>query len=255
VLENHDYSDVVGNNDMPYLNGLIDRYGLATSYFGVARPSQPNYLAMFSGSTQGVGDNGNHDIDAPTIADGIEASGRTWREFAENVPPDCFKGASATGGRDGSGEYRRKHAPAISFVSINGDPARCAFIQDMTAFRPGAADYSLIIPNMCDDAHDCALGKADAWLSDHVPPILDSEPFRTGGVLFVTFDEDDGTDPGGAQVATVVVSPLVASGARSSVVYDHYSLLRTIQDAWGLGCLAKSCDAVPMADLFTAASP
>jgi hypothetical protein len=246
---------VVDDKDMPYLNGLIDRFGLAEAYDGVARPSQPNYLALFSGSTQGVHNNDDHDIDAPTVADAIEASGRTWREFAENVPPDCFKGSSAKGGRDGSGEYRRKHAPAISFTSISGDPARCAFIQDMTAFRPDAADYSLIIPNMCHDAHDCPLREADAWLADHVPQILDSDGFKRGGALFITFDEDGGNEAGGGHVATVVVSPLVAAGTRSSTRYDHYSLLRTIQDAWGLDCLAKSCDAAPMADLFSAATP
>ena len=251
VLENTDYSRVVGAKDMPYLNGLTDRYGLAESYFGVARPSQPNYLALFSGSIHGVDDNNAHDIDAPTVADQIEASGRTWREYAENVPPGCFTGDSAKGGRDGSGEYRRKHAPAISFTSISGDPARCAFIEDFSAFRPGNADYSLIIPNMCHDAHDCSLRQADDWLADQVPPIVESEGFRTGGVLFVTVDEDAGDDPSGGHVATVVASPLVAAGTRSPVRYDHYSLLRTIQDAWGLDCLAESCQAAPMADMFT----
>jgi hypothetical protein len=250
VLENTDYARVVGGKDMPYLNGLIDRYGLAESYFGVARPSQPNYLALFSGSTQGVRDNDAHDIHAPTVADQIEASGRTWREYAENVPSGCFTGDGAKDGRDGSGAYRRKHAPAISFTSISGDPERCAFIQDFTAFSPGDADYALIIPNMCHDAHDCPLRQADAWLADHVPPILESEGFRSGGMLVVTFDEDAGDDPSGGHVATVVASPLVAAGTRSSVRYDHYSLLRTIQASWGLDCLAESCKAAPMADLF-----
>ena len=251
VLENRDYSRVVGADDLPYMTGLIERYGLAESYFGVARPSQPNYLAMFSGSTHGVADNDNHDIDAPTIADQIEASGRTWRQYAENVPPDCFKGSRAEGGRDGPGEYVRKHAPAISFTSISTDPARCAFIEDFSAFRPGDADFALIIPNQCHDAHDCRLRVADDWLAEHVPTIIESEAFRSDGVLFLTFDEDAGDDPSGGHIATIVVSPLVAAGTRSSVRYDHYSLLRTIEDAWGFDCLAKACDAIPMADFFT----
>jgi hypothetical protein len=252
VLENRDYARVVGADDLPYLTGLIERYGLAERYFGVARPSQPNYFAMFSGSTHGVTDNARHDIDAPTVADQIEASGRTWRQYAENVPPGCFKGGSAQGGRDGPGEYVRKHAPAISFRSISSDPARCAFIEDFAGFRPGEVDFALIVPNQCHDAHDCGLPEADAWLSQHVPPIIESEAFRTGGVLFITFDEDAGDHPSGGHVATIVVSPLVAAGTRSSVRYDHYSLLRTIEDAWGLDCLAKACDAEPMADFFAA---
>ena len=252
VLENRDYTRVVGADDLPYINGLIDRYGLAESYFGVGRPSQPNYLAFFSGSTHGVTDNANHDIDAPTVVDQIEASGRTWREYAENVPSGCFKGGRALDGRDGPGEYRRKHAPAISFTSISSDPARCAFIEDFTAFRPGDADFALIIPNECHNAHDCPLRQADAWLAEFVPAIIESDAFRSGGALFITFDEDAGDDPGGGHVATIVVSPLVAAGTRSSIRYDHYSLLRTIEDAWGLDCLAKACDAEPMADFFTA---
>jgi phosphatidylinositol-3-phosphatase len=252
VLENTDYERVVGARHMPYLDGLIDRHGLAESYFGVARPSQPNYLALFSGSTQGIHDNDAHDVDAANVADQIEASGRTWREYAENVPTGCFKGDTAEGGRDGPGVYRRKHAPAISFTSISGDATRCAYIEDMSAFRPGRADYSLIIPNQCHDAHDCPLRDADAWLAERVPSILESEAFKTHGVLFVTFDEDGGDAPGGGHVATIVASPLVARGTRSSVRYDHFSLLRTIQDAWGLDCLADSCSASPMADLFAA---
>ena len=251
VLENTDAGRVTDGHDDPYLLGLIDRFGQAAAYNGVARPSQPNYFALFSGSTQAVHDNDDHDLTAPTIADQIEASGRTWREYAENVPAGCFQGTSANGGRDGSGEYRRKHAPAISFTSISGDPRRCAFIEDLTAFHPGDTDYAFIVPNQCHAAHDCPLADADTWLSGFVPPILDSTAYRDGGALFITFDEDAGDDPSGGHVATIVASPHVAPGTRSMTPYDHYSLLRTVEDAWGLECLAKACDARPMTDLFT----
>jgi len=252
VLENKDYERVVGADDLPYLTRLIDRYGLAEASYGVARPSQPNYFALFSGSTHDVTDNDRHDLDAPTIADGIEASGRTWGEYAENRPPGCFTGGSATGGRDGSGEYRRKHAPAISFTSIRSDGRRCGFLQDLTAFRPGDVDYALIIPNQCHSAHDCPLREADAWLSGFVPTILDSDAFRTGGVLFVTFDEAGPGDPNGGHIATIVVSLDVPAGFRSTERHDHYTLLRTIQAAWGLDCLAESCSAGTMDEFFAA---
>ena len=250
VLENTDYSAVVGG-DLPYFHRLIDSYGLADAYRGVARPSQPNYLALFSGSTQGVDDNDNHDLAAQSVADQIEGSGRTWAEYAENVPSGCFAGASASGGRDGPGEYRRKHAPAISFDAIRTDPKRCASIKDLTAFRPGDTDYALIVPNLCHDAHDCPLAEADRWLSGFAPVILESDPFKTGGALFVTFDEDHADhDPHGGQVATIVASPSTPAGFRSSTPHDHYSLLRTVQTAWGLDCLALSCAADTMAEFF-----
>ena len=235
---------------MPYLNDLIDRYGLAERASGVSRPSQPNYLALFSGSTYDVHDDGNHDIDAPTVVDQIEAAGRTWKEYAENRPPDCFTGSSASGGRDGPGDYRRKHAPAISFDAIRNDPARCANLVDLTAFRPGDVAYSLIIPNECHDAHDCGLDEADQWLASFVPSIVDSQAFASGGLLIVTFDEDNGNDPGGGHVATVVISPHVATGFRSDQPHDHYSVLRTIEDAWGLDCLANACSATPLREFF-----
>lgn len=251
VLENQDYDRVVGADDMPYTNGLIERFGLAEQAFGVARPSQPNYFAMFSGSTHGVTDNRSHDIDAPTIADQIEASGRTWREYAENRPDGCFTGSSASGGRDGEGVYERKHAPAITFTSIRTDPRRCAYLQDFTAFRPGDADFALIVPNQCHNAHDCPLDRADAWLAEFVPTILESDGFRDGGLLVVTFDEDAGDDPSGGHIATIVASPHVPAGSRSTERHDHYTLLRTIQDAWGLDCLAESCSAGTMDEFFS----
>jgi acid phosphatase len=252
VLENKDYDRVVNTDDLPYIKGLVDRFGLATQSYGVARPSQPNYLALFSGSTHGVDDNDNHDIDAPTIADQIEASGRTWREYAENRPPDCFAGSSASGGRDGPGTYERKHAPAISFDSIRTDTVRCANLVDLSAFRPADVDYSLIVPNQCHSAHDCRMRDADTWLSGFLPKIIESDAFAAGGLLVLTFDEDDaGDDPNGGRIATIVASPDVPAGFRSDERHDHYSLLRTIQDAWGLDCLALSCAATPMDEFFT----
>jgi phosphatidylinositol-3-phosphatase len=253
VLENQDFGRVVDGKDMPFLDQLIDGSGLATRYTAVARPSQPNYFAMLSGSTQGVHDNDDHDIDAPTLYDQIEASGRTWREYAENRPSNCFDGALADGGRDGPGVYRRKHAPAISFDGIRGDRTRCANLLDFTSFEPGDADFSLIIPNQCHAAHDCKVPAADAWLAGFVPRILDSAEFKAGGLLVITFDEDAGNDPSGGHIATVLASPDVLSGYRSTVPYDHYSLLRTIEEAWSLDCLGEACAARAMTDFFDGA--
>lgn len=250
VMENHGLERVLGSDRVQYIDSLIARYGLAEQYHAVARPSQPNYLALFSGSTHGVTDNDAHDITAPTIADQLEASGRTWRAYAENVPPGCFTGATATDGRDGPGEYARKHAPAISFTSISGDPRRCANITDFSAFDPAASDFAFITPNLCHDAHDCSLGDADDWLATFLPRILDSPAYQDGGVVFLTFDESEGNVPAGGQVATIVISPDVARGLHSTVPHDHYSLLRTIQDAWDLGCLANSCAANTLSEFF-----
>ena len=250
VLENKAYGQIVGNADAPYLNELIARYGLAESYQAVAHPSQPNYLALVSGSTLGVGNNDPHDVTAPTVFDQLEQAGRSWRVYAENLPPGCFPGATADGGRDGPGTYVRKHNPAISFTGIGSSPARCSNIQDLTAFDPAAADLEFIIPNLCHDMHDCSVIDGDAWLRTFVPRILGSPAFQSGGALFITFDEGSESADASNHIATIVVGPTVPSGFRSATPHTHYSLLRTIQDSWGLACLAASCAANTLGEFF-----
>ena len=250
VMENQEYGSIVGSSATPYLNRLIQDYGLASRYDAVAHPSEPNYLALFSGSTQGVTDDGVHHLAARNLADQLEDHGRTWRVFAQNVPLDCFPGTVASGGADGAGTYARKHEPAISFTDIAADPARCRDITNFSHFDPAAADFELIVPNMCNDMHDCSVATGDAFLKSFVPRITGSPAFA-GSVLFVTWDEGTSGAGGGGHVATIVVSPLVNPGTVSAASDTHYSLLRTIEDAWHLGCLAYSCAAHDLRELFT----
>lgn len=250
VLENHGLASVLGDPGAPYLNSLIGRYGLAANYVAVARPSQPNYIALFGGSTKGIADNDNHDLSGPNLADQLEGAGHSWRVFAQNVPSGCFTGVEASGGPDGPGVYARKHEPAISFTDISSNPSRCANITDFSHFDPGAADFELIIPNRCNDMHDCTVDVGDKFLASFVPRILESPEFRDGGALFITFDE--GTDGGSQQVATIVAGMGVPAGMRSTVAHTHYSLLRTIEDTFGLGCLDESCDANNLSEFFVA---
>jgi hypothetical protein len=251
VLENHDLAAVIGNPAAPYLNSLAAGYGLATNYSAVAVPSQPNYIALFGGSTKGVADNANHDLAGPNLADELEAKGHSWRVFAQNVPTGCFTGAEASGGPDGTGTYARKHEPAISFTDISTNPARCANITDFSHFDPAAADFELIVPNLCKDMHDCAVDVGDHFMAGFVPRILDSPAFKQGSALFITFDEGT-TSRGDQHVATLVIGPGVPPGMQSSVAHTHYSLLRSIEDTWGLGCIDESCDANNLAEFFPA---
>jgi hypothetical protein len=250
VMENEGYSSIVGSPSAPYINGLIARYALASAYDAVAHPSQPDYLALFSGSTQGVTDDGVHQLRAANLADQLETHGRTWQVFAENVPLGCFTGAVSHDGADGSGTYARKHEPAISFTSIASTPGRCARITDFSHFHPAASDFELIIPNMCNDMHDCSVATGDAFLAKFVPRITSSDAFADS-VLFIVWDEGTGGSGGGGRVPLVIVSPLVTRGAVSAVPHTHYSLLHTIEAAWGLGCLANACGANVLSELFS----
>ena len=131
------------------------------------------------------------------------------------------------------------------------NPSRCANILPFTGFDPGAADFSLIIPNLCHAMHDCGITEGDAWLRSFVPQILDSAAWRDGGVLFVTFDEGLDTSTPPNLVATIVSSPSVRPGMTSAVPHTHYSLLRTIQDGFGLPCLEESCSANTLGEFFS----
>jgi phosphatidylinositol-3-phosphatase len=249
VLENHDLASVIGSASAPYLNSLVAKYGLATEYLAVARPSQPNYIALFSGSTQQIADNDVHDIQGPNLADQLDAHGRTWRVFAENDPGGCFVGPTASGGPDGDGSYVRKHEPAISFTDISSNASRCGNIRDFSAFDPAAADFELIIPNLCHNMHDCSVAVGDQFMAGFVPRILNSPAFGANSALFVTFDEGD-SQSGDQHVATMVAGAGVPPGMRSSVAHTHYSLLRSIEDSWGLGCLDETCDANNLGEFF-----
>ena len=250
VMENRSYSQVIDDGDAPFINALAARYGLATDYHGVARPSQPNYLALISGSTQGVSDDGVHDLDAKTLLDQLEADGHSWHVYAENVPAGCYRGATARNGPDGDGTYTRKHEPAISFLSISGSPSRCGHITNLASFAPTAADFNLIIPNLCHDMHDCSTRAGDNWLAQFVPPLLASDAFRQGGLLVLTFDEASSRDDS-QHTVMLFAGPGVAPGVRATNRVDHYALLRTIQSIFDLDCLAQSCNALAIPEMLS----
>ena len=251
VMENEEATSIIGNSAAPYINSLAASYGLATNYTAVAHPSEPNYLALWSGSTQGVTDDGVHNFGTGlTLADQIEAAGRAWHVAAQNVPLPCYTGASASGGPDGPGSYARKHEPAISWTSVAGNPARCAGITDFSHFDPDLGAYWFIAPNLCNDMHDCSIATGDAFLASFLPRILGSAAYADGGLVVLTWDEGSSGSGGGGRVATIVISPLGKPGYASATAHTHYSLVRTIEDAWGMPCLANACSANTLAEFF-----
>ncbi len=260
VMENKSFGAIVGNANAPYLNQLIKQGGLATNYTAVTHPSEPNYLALWSGSTQGVRDDRVHRIDGESLADQVESNGKTWEVFAQNLPVTdkagnaiCFTGASASGGPDGNGTYARKHEPAISFVNVSNDKTRCtSHITDFSHFNPTAATVELIVPNMCNDMHDCSVSTGDSWLKSWLPShLLDTQAWKSSNsVLFITWDEGNGNSGGGGKVPTIVISKRTPAGFTSNTSHDHYSLLRTIESSLGLPCLNQTCSANTLGEFF-----
>jgi phosphatidylinositol-3-phosphatase len=250
LMENKEAAAIIGNSEAPYINGLANQYGLASNYTAAGHPSEPNYLALWSGSTQGVNDDGVYSFaTGTTLADQIESSGRTWHVAAQNVPLGCYTGATASNGADGTGTYARKHEPAISWTSVSRNPTRCANITDFSHFDPAVGNFWFIVPNLCNDMHDCSVATGDAFLKGLMPKILTSSAFANS-VVFLTWDEGSTTTGGGGKVATIVISPLGKPAFVSATSHSHFSLLHTIEDAWGMPCLANACSANDLREFF-----
>jgi len=257
VMENHEYGAVIGRPDSAFVNGLAATYGLATNYYAASHPSLPNYLALTAGSTFGIAsDCTTCYVSASNIADQVESSGRSWKAYMEDMPTPCYMGASA-------GNYVMKHNPFMYYTDIRNNPARCAahvvpFTQFGVDMSTGQVpNFVWITPNMCNDTHDCPVSTGDGWLGNIVPRITGSSAFRNGGVLFLTWDEGSSNasccgDAWGGHVATLVISPKSIPAARSSIAENHYSLLRTIEDGFGLGHLGAAgwSSSVPMREYF-----
>ena len=247
ILENKSYGSIVGAGNAPYLNSLIARYGLATNLDAETHPSEPNYIALTSGGLQGSDSDGTYNLNAPNLFDQIDASGRTWHVYAQGYPGGCYKSFQASAVADGTGavgDYVRKHNPAISYTSISGNSARCAQITHLTGFDPAAADFEMIIPNEITDMHSSSTRAGDDFLRDFVPQITGSPAFANS-LLIITWDEGAGSDTkgGGGHIATILASPGMPPGSRFTDAATHYSILRTIELAWGLPLLGAAATA------------
>lgn len=255
ILENKEYGSIVGSKAAPYENSLIAHYGLATQFYAETHPSEPNYIALTSGGLNGTNSDGYYNLRVTNLFDQIEEAGLTWHVYAQGYPGKCATTSGPTGVKDGPGlpgQYARKHNPAISYSDIESNKTRCANITGLTGFDPAAANFELIIPNMFNDMHSVAcstcseVATGDAFLKSFVPSIINSPAFADS-VLFITWDEGDTDAHGGGHIATIAVSPGMTPAAQFTGFADHYSILRTIEDAWGMPYLGQAATAAPLA--------
>lgn len=238
TLENIGYS-VVGSTSAPYFNELASRCALATSDFAVSHPSLPNYVALTSGSTQGITDDGEpstHRLDVPSI---FSQLGSNWRSLVESMPSACD--------RVTSGQYAARHNPAVYFTNITSQCRR----NDVPLSLPLnlSAGFTMIVPNVCNDMHSCPVSVGDTWLRRIVPSILSSSQYQSRSlVLFITFDENDSMASN--QIPTLVISPSTPTGKKVSTRFTHYSLLRTTESLLGLSPLGQAKSARSMIAAF-----
>jgi hypothetical protein len=246
VEENH--SERAALEQMPFLAGLADEFGRTTAYRAVSHPSLPNYLAVAGGSTFEVSDDqppSSHPIQQTSVFDAVIAAGGTAKTYAEAMPEPCAL--------ESVDRYAVKHNPWAYFSSSTsrdncgrfdvpaGDPGNGALRDDVDA---GALPtVGLLVPDLCNDGHDCPLSKADDWLRAWLPVIMDGPDYRAGDLaVVVTFDEDDHTVDNA--VLTTVIAPMV-SHVVSGAPLTHYSLSRYLAELGGTA---------PLVDAATAAS-
>ena len=284
VLENESRDAVFGRGaaNAPYLNSLAASWSFLDNSYAVAHNSLPNYIALTSGqppTTTTKADcplyNCVYPDRIPNLADELQAAGRTWKAYLDGMDEPCMHGVENlpdpySAYLPGINTYAQRHNPFVYYGDIVHHSSRCnAHVLPYTALRADLTanhlpDFGFIAPDLCHDGHarSCGVAAADAWASRQIPRLLDNADFRNGGVLFVTFDESAVSDTAGCcgdshggRIGTIVISPTWGrpAGYHSARPVNHYSLLRTIEDAWGLKLLGHSQDPGihPMTNLFT----
>jgi len=302
MMENTSYGTIIGNPLAPNINALANKFGLATSYFGVTHPSEPNYVANIGGSFFGIQDDNqfyctpalastdptcagttvNHTISAQSLADQLTAAGKTWKGYFQSLPPTPPPGQLVMTGPGANGPYTfkwpssavalyaDKHNPFVNFSGTQGDVAN--MVPDTQLFADLAdhalPNYGMVVPDQCHDMHGTGtcgnanqlISMGDTYVGNVVDAIMGSAAWQRGqNAIVITWDEDDfsdqgqpgtgccGADPGGGHVATIVITNQSGHHVTDGTAYNHYSLLKTMEAAFGLPPLAHAGDAaVPL---------
>ena len=254
LMENKDYAAVYGASAAPYETRIADECGLATNYHAVSHPSLPNYIALTSGSTQGITDDSDpsaHPLDVKTIYSQTYPSAKG---YAESMPSNCDM--------YGGGDYAVRHNPWTYYVNGSAgsqrtecqakdvpysSPTSGALYNDVHAGALPA--FGFVTPNLCNDMHDCSVGTGDAYLKRLVPMILGGPDYRNGKLaVVVVFDENGGAS--GNQVYVAVISPFTRAGTKVGTSFTHYSLLRTTEEILGKSLLGNAASAASMRAAF-----
>jgi phosphatidylinositol-3-phosphatase len=238
IEENHGYSQIIGSPQAPYINTLATQGALFTKSYALTHPSQPNYLGLFSGSTQGItNDSCPHTFSAQSLESELIAAGKTFVGYSEGLPA---VGSSVCA----SGLYVRKHAPLADFSKDHASDH-----QPFTSFPTSFAKLptvAWVIPNLDDDMHNGSIQQADSWLQTHLMAYA-TWAKNNNSLLIVQWDEDEGTTTN--HIATIFVGPMVKPGKYSETI-NHYNILRTIEDMYGLAHLGSSAGAKAITDVW-----
>ena len=249
VLENEDAADAYRQ---PFFTSLAAKGASFANFYAITHPSQPNYIALTSGSLHGIDSNDIVTIDTRHLGDLLEAKGLDWKVYAEGYPGDCFLGVRA--GMKADGEFVRRHLPFLSYANVQKSAGRCSRIVEAKQFdRDFVAGhlpaFALYVPNDRNNGHDTGVRYAAEAMKKRFGALLDDPRFTKDTIFVVTFDES--TRLGGNRILTIMVGDTVRAGIEVKERYDLYSLLRTIEEIFGTGTLGlEDAKATPIAGIW-----
>jgi hypothetical protein len=238
VEENHSYKQIVEGSDSPYMHSLIQRGALFTNAHGVTHPSQANYIALFSGSTQGVKDDScQKPFAGANLASELLNAKLTFTGYSEDLPKVGYTGCSSKG-------YARKHNPWVQFSNVPEELNRP--LTDFPKDFSKLPTVSFVIPNHQNDMHDGTIKQADDWLKDHLDAYV-TWAEKNKSLLIVTWDEDDFAKAN--HIPLIFVGPMIKPGKYEENV-NHYHVLRTIEDSYHLPALGESKNVKPISTIW-----
>jgi phosphatidylinositol-3-phosphatase len=227
VEENKNYSEVIGNTAMPYLNSLASQYGLATQYFANTHPSIGNYFMLTTGQIISNDDTFVGVVSADNLVRQLLAAGKTWKSYAENRGDPLL--------------YAKWHDPFSYFSEVVNDSAQVQNLTTLTQFKSDLANgklpnFSFVLPNLLDDAHSAPVENADLWLQQNIGPLIADPNFQKSGLLIIVFDEANSSDTtnGGGHVPALIISSQARQGFQSTKTYQHQNILRLMLQALGV---------------------
>ncbi len=243
--ENHAYAQIIGSSSAPYINSLAQQGALFTNSHAVSHPSQPNYLALFSGSTQGLTDNScPHTFSGPDLGGQLLAAGLSFTGYSEGLPSTGSTVCSNPSWNFWAPPYARKHAPWTNFTDVpaTSNQPFISFPSDYSTLPT----VSFVIPNQQDDMHSGSIQTADSWLQSQLGGYA-QWALTHNSLLILTWDEDDSGS--GNHIATIFVGSAVKPGQYSESI-NHYTVLRTVEAMYGLSPINNSATVNPITDVW-----
>ncbi|KUJ23288.1 phosphoesterase-domain-containing protein [Mollisia scopiformis] len=249
-LENTDYDKASTNSDLLWLASQ----GIAlTNYYAVTHPSEPNYIASVGGDTFGMDNDDFNQIPAniSTVVDLLDTKGISWGEYQEHIPYPGFQGFNWSNQVTYANDYVRKHNPLVIYESVTSNATRLSLIKSFDSFASDLAaktlpQWSFVTPNMTNDGHDTTIAFTSSWARGFIAPLLNNNYFMNNTLLILTFDEDE-TYTNHNNMFTILLGgaiPTSLHGSTDSTFYNHYSMISTVSQNWGLPSLGRwDCNA------------